>query len=148
MTPAVYTSAQWDGEYGAIFFKRAPPPACPACHRTGFFGPRKVNDRRYSLCKFCGAYQAIGGERTRCVATVHGCSKWPMVAAAPYLWWVQPDETGYDCPYCGQRVQVAAAVVKRPSEDPAHPWARVPQHMSFEQAAAFWLSQGRPRVYL
>src|SRR5213592_5041595 len=84
MTPAVYTSAQWDGEYGAIFFKRAPPPACPACHRTGFFGPRKVNDRRYSLCKFCGAYQAIGGERTRCVATVHGCSKWPMVAAAPY----------------------------------------------------------------
>jgi|SRR5436309_3216259 len=149
MTPlAAYTPAHWDQEFLAIFARRTAPQPCPQCRRTGFFGPRKAGDRTYRLCKFCGAYQATGGPMVQCLATVHNCQQWLTVAGAPYIWWVQPHETQHPCPYCGASVQVAAARVKRPVEDPGHAWWRVPQNMSFDEAARFWVQQGAARVYL
>jgi hypothetical protein len=144
-----YTLADWDQEYFAIFGSRRPPPHCPACDRVGFFGPRKANDdRRYVLCKFCGLYQEPNAEPIQCLATVHACQSWPVVAGAPYIWWVQPSETEYQCPYCRTRVLVVAATVKRPAEDTSHPWWQVSQDLTFDQAAAFWLKHGQARVYL
>ncbi len=144
-----YTVADWDEDYLAIFAARRPTPHCSGCGRTGFYGPRKAhNDRRYTLCKFCGFYQEPGAEPTQCRATVHGCRSWPAVAGAPYIWWVQPDETEYRCPYCGTLVGVVAVTVKRPVDDSSHPWWQVPQDLTFDQAAAFWLRQGQARVYL
>jgi DNA-directed RNA polymerase subunit RPC12/RpoP len=146
---ATYTDAEWQADFLAIFAKRAPPPPCARCGRTGFFGPRRAaNDRRYWLCKFCGFSASVGGGPVQCRATVHRCTQWPTVAGAPYVWWVQPDETRYECPYCGTVVEVASATVKRPVEDPSHPWHGVPEKATFAQAAAFWVRQGRARVYL
>jgi len=144
-----YTAADWDKEYFAIFARRESPPHCPACGRTGFYGPRKANnDRRYTLCKFCGFYLEPATEPTQCLPTVHRCQQWPQVAGAAYIWWVQPEETEYWCPYCDTLVRVAAVAVKRPADDSSHPWWQVPQDLTFEEAAAFWLKQGQHRVYL
>jgi len=144
-----YTDADWNAEYLAIFAKRMPPPPCPGCGRTGFYGPRQADDdRRYRLCKFCGFYEEVGAEPAQCRATVHGCSSWPTVAGASYIWWVQPEETRYSCPYCGTMVGVVAVGANRPADDRSHPWWQVPQNLTFDQAAAFWLEHGQPRVYL
>lgn len=148
MRAAAYSATDWDTEFMAVFARRSAPPACPDCHRTGFFGPRKAQDRTYRLCKFCGAYQATGGQPVQCLATVHNCSEWPTVAGAANVWWVQPHETKYQCPYCGTSVEVSAALVKRPLDDPTHPWWRVAQNMSFDTARSFWLAHGQARVYL
>ena len=146
--PATFTETDWKAEYAAIFFKRGAPPPCPDCGHTGFFGPRKAHDRLYRLCKFCGSYRTPGGQRVQCLATVHNCRDWPSVAGAQYLWWVQPHESEYRCPQCGASVRVSAFAVKRPIDDPSHPWWQVPQNMSFEEAASFWVHQGQGRVYL
>src|SRR2546428_6900343 len=104
------TIAAWDQDSLGICGSRSPPPHCPGCGRMGFYGPRKTDDdRRYRLCKFCGFYQEPDVEPTQCRATVHGCATWPVVAGAPYIWWVQPDENEYRCPQCGTLVSVAAA---------------------------------------
>jgi hypothetical protein len=144
-----YTDADWNADYLAIFAKRTPAPPCPGCGRTGFYGPRRADDdRRYALCKFCGFYQEAGGEPTQCRATVHGCPSWPIVAGASYVWWARPEETEYGCPYCGIMVGVVAVSATRPVDDRSHPWWQVPQHLTFDQAAAFWLEEGEARVYL
>jgi hypothetical protein len=144
-----YTISDWDQEYLAIFGSRRPPPQCPGCGRQGFYGPRKAgDDRRYTLCKFCGRYQEPEADATQCHPTIHACTSWPVVAGAPYIWWVQPGETEYRCPYCGTPVRVAAATVKKPAEDTSHPWWQVPQDLTFDQAAGFWLEQGEARIYL
>jgi hypothetical protein len=36
----------------------------------------------------------------------------------------------------------------KPADDRSHPWWQVPQNLTFEQAAAFWLEHGQARVYL
>jgi hypothetical protein len=144
-----YTVADWDQAYLAVFGSREPPPHCPGCGRIGFYGPRKADDdRRYTLCKFCGFYQEPGADSIQCRATVHDCTSWPVVAGAPYVWWVQPNETEYHCPNCGSLVDVGAATVARPADDTTHPWWHVPQNLTFDQAAAFWFEQGEARIYL
>ena len=148
MESVSYTTTDWDAEFLAVFARRVAPPSCPRCHQSGFYGPRKAQDRMYRLCKFCGAYQATGGELVQCVATVHNCTAWPTVAGASYIWWVQAHESSYACPSCGAAVQVSAATVKRPIDDPGHAWWQVPQNMSFEEAGRFWRQHGEPRVYL
>jgi hypothetical protein len=144
-----YTVADWQADVLAIFGRRATPPSCIRCGRSGFFGPRRgPDDRRYRLCKFCGFYEAIGDAAIACRATIHGCAQWPRVAGAPYVWWVPPDERQYRCPYCGAAVEVGTATVARPVDDPSHPWRDVPQGATFDQAAAFWARHGRAGVYL
>jgi hypothetical protein len=100
------------------------------------------------MCKFCGLYQALSGDPVQLVATVHGCRGWPQIAGAPYVWWVQPDEPSYGCPYCGSKVTVSSVTVPRPADDSGHPWWTVPQGMTFEEARHFWVEHGQPRVYL
>jgi hypothetical protein len=75
----------------------------------------------------------------------HGCAEWPEIAKAPYLWWVQPADKFFQCPYCGQRVPVAApnafargVLTKAPSDDPEHPWWRVPQKRPYNFYYKFW----------
>ena len=148
MSAVSYRKSDWNAEFMTVFAQRAAPPSCPGCNRTAFFGPRKAGDREYRLCKFCGFYQGVGADPHQCVATVHGCAGWPSIAGAPYIWWLQPDETEYQCRYCQTLVQVSATVVPRPVQDRAHPWWQVPQNMSFEQARAFWVQHEQPRVYL
>jgi DNA-directed RNA polymerase subunit RPC12/RpoP len=144
---ATYTKSDWEADFLSIFAKRAPPPPCPGCGRTGFFGPRRAqDDRRYRLCKFCGYYEPLDADPIQCRATAHGCAQWPTVAGAPYVWWVQPQETEYRCPYCGAPAEVAT--ITRPVDNPSHPWSRMPQHATFEEAAAFWFRHGQARVYL
>ena len=143
-----YTETEWQGEFRAVFAQRVSLPPCPRCNRSGFFGPRKAKDRLYRLCKFCGSYQAVGGQAAQCVATAHNCPQWPIVAGAPYIWWVQPNEAQYRCPSCGDTVEVAAVTIKRPVDDRSHPWWQVPQGMSFDEASKFWVGHGQARVYL
>ena len=148
MTMKTLSASDWDEEFRAIFARRVPPPACPACHRSAFYGPRKTDDRIYQMCKFCGLYQAPNGDPVQLVATVHGCRGWPQIVGAPYVWWVQPDEQSYECPYCGSKVTVSSVSVPRPADDSVHPWWAVPQGMTFEEARHFWVEHGQPRVYL
>jgi len=148
MTMKTLSASDWDEEFRAIFARRVPPPACPACHRSAFYGPRKTDDRIYQMCKFCGLYQAPNGDPVQLVATVHGCREWPQIAGALYVWWVQPDEQSYGCPYCGSKVTVSSVTVPRPADDLGHPWWTVPQGMTFEEARHFWVEHGQPRVYL
>lgn len=145
----MYSDAQWQSEMGVIFSGRSPPPVCLDCRRSGFCGPRDAGGtRRYRLCKFCGHYEQVGSLPVRCQPSVHACAPWPKIAGAHYIWWVQPAETTFECPYCHQQVAVAQTLVARPCDDPKHPWWAVPQGISFEQAAAYWAQQGQGRVYL
>jgi len=143
-----FAASDWDEEFRAVFVRRESPPPCPTCRRSGFYGPRKAGDRSYWMCKFCGLYQALGQKAVQLIATVHGCPSWPKTVGAQYVWWVQPNEGGYECPACGSEVTVSTAIVTRPVDDPRHPWWAVPQEMSFEEARLFWVQHGQPRVYL
>jgi len=143
-----FSASDWDEEFRAIFARREPPRACPACHRSGFYGPRKSDDRVYQMCKLCGLYQAADDTPVQLIATVHDCRGWPEIVGAPYVWWVQPQEEDYQCPYCGSAVKVSSVTVRRPVDNPDHPWRTVPQAMTFEEARHFWVEHGQPRVYL
>jgi|SRR5712691_1906402 len=95
-----------------------------------------------------GRYQAPQQNPVQLIATVHGCPEWPEIAGAPYIWWVQPHEQRYECPYCRSAVIVTNAKVKRPVDDPSHTWWAVPQGMTFEAARHYWVARGQHRVYL
>ena len=148
MKSKTFSASDWDEEFRAIFARRESPPLCPACHRSGFYGPRKAGNRSYRMCKFCGLYQTPGEQAVQLIATVHACSAWPEIASAKYIWWVQPFEAQYECPTCGGEVRVSTSTVKRPVDDSSHPWWSVPQGMMFEEARQFWVQHGQPRVYL
>src|SRR5258705_688908 len=114
MIMKTFSVSDWDEEFRAVFARRVSPRACPACQRSGFYGPRKAVNRLYQMCKFCGFYQEPDSDPVQLIATVHGCREWPQVAGAPYIWWVQPLESQYSCPSCGFEVKVSSATVKRP----------------------------------
>ena len=143
-----FSASDWDEEFRSVFARGVSPPSCPACQRSGFYGPRKADDRLYQMCKFCGLYQEPEKDPVQLISTVHDCPGWPRVAGASYIWWVQPFESSYTCPTCGSTVKVSSAVVKRPVDDPDHPWWSVPQGMTFAEARKFWVEHGQPRVYL
>lgn len=139
LTEDAYTSARWDEEAFALFAEGRDPPVCPQCGTTGFYGPRVAGDgARYRACRFCGLWQAVGGERQAAAPSVHGCLAWPEVARAPYIWWVPPGVTGYECPFCGEAVEVAATRVGVPATDPQHPWWKVPHKRNRFWYASFW----------
>src|SRR2546425_8919869 len=144
----IFSATDWDEDFRAIFARRVSPPPCPGCRRSGFYGPRKADNRVYEMCKFCGRYQAPEQNPVQLIATVHGCPEWPEIAEAPYIWWVQPHEQRYECPYCRSAVIVSNAKVNRPVDDPSHPWWAVPQGMTFEAARHYWVAHGQHRVYL
>ena len=55
-----YTVAAWDEECFALFAEGRDPSLCPACGRSGFYGPRVGPDgTRYRSCRFCGFYQGV-----------------------------------------------------------------------------------------
>src|SRR6266849_5044736 len=137
-----FSVSDWDEEFLAIFARRESPPLCPACYRSGFYGPRKAGSRSYRMCKFCGLYQAPGQQAVQLIATVHGCTTWPETIGAKYIWWVQPSEDKYKCPSCSSEVRVASSTVNRPIDDSSHPWWTVPQGMTFEEAREFWVQHG------
>jgi hypothetical protein len=105
----------------------------------GFYGPRVAGGgERYRGCRFCGFYQAIGEPGTLARPTAHGCANWPEIAKAAYVWWSPPTEHSYRCPFCGETVQVANHIMRAPSDDPQHPWWRVPQGKNRFYYARFW----------
>lgn len=143
---ATYTETDWDGESYTLFAERGDPAGCPECGRTGFYGPRAAGGgRKYRECRFCGFAQDVGQPPIRLGPTVHGCEEWPACAKAPYVWWVHPNEESYKCPYCGKKVTVISrnffaksALITGPSEDPEHPWWRVPQNRTYAYYLRFW----------
>lgn len=145
---APYSLDDWDAETFAGFGEGRNPASCPECGRSAFYGPRiDSTDRRYRQCRFCGFTQAVDEPAVRHTPTVHACDPWPECARAPYLWWVAPWVDSYPCPFCRQRVDVAAARVQRPVDDPNHPWWRVPQDRRsfyYRRLWANWpVTQGR-----
>jgi hypothetical protein len=101
--------------------------------------------RKLRACRFCGFFQEIGQAPARMRPVVHGCPDWPQVAKAPYIWWMLPSQRFFECPWCNQQVAVAApnsfmkgALVTPPSEDPDHPWWRVPQGRPYSFYYKFW----------
>lgn len=143
LPPAVaklpYPATEWDEEAFAAFAEGRDPSPCPACGRVGFYGPRASGDAvRFRACRFCGFHQPAEGQAARAQPTVHGCADWPEIAKAPYIWWVAPEETSYRCSFCGETVTAADHLVTPPSEDPKHPWWRVPQGKNRFYYARFW----------
>ena len=143
-----YTTADWQAENTALQHGVDPQP-CPSCGRTGFYSTRRADPpsgrtmrRLYRACKFCGFWQDVDADPVRHRATAHTCLGWPKPAGASYIWWVRPDESSYECPYCRQQVTVAAALVSIPAEDTQHPWWTVPQHRSQAYYLAFWHAEG------
>src|SRR6266852_5318833 len=114
MSSAIFLASDWDEEFRSIFARREPPPLCPGCYRSGFYGPRKAGNRSYRMCKFCGFYQALADQAVQLIATAHNCAAWPQIIGAKYIWWVQPKEAEYECPSCGAAVSVSSSTVKRP----------------------------------
>lgn len=144
-----WSEEDWQAQFQRLQAGDLPPPQCPECGRAGFFGPRYADGpRHYWLCKFCGFYRATEQPPRHCHPTAHGCPAWPQIAGASYVWWTQTDEASYRCPYCGEHVLVEHARVTRPVDDETHPWWRVPQDLGFQEAAAFWATQGQGRIYL
>jgi hypothetical protein len=134
-----YTVAAWDEECFALFAEGRDPGVCPACGRTGFYGPRVGPDgERYRSCRFCGFYQRVLERPRRAQPSVHGCAWWPEVARAPYIWWAGPGEAEYRCPFCQARVKAANHKVTAPSDDPGHPWWKVPQGRNRFYYSRFW----------
>lgn len=149
MSTNTYTEDDWDSEMAALFSEGGGPGSCPSCTRSGFYGPREAEGpRRYRACKFCGFWQDVGQPPVTNKATVHNCEEWPAVAGAAYIWWVRPDEDSYSCPYCAAEVRIDEAFVTAPAQDSSHPWWRVPQGMTLDEAADFWATHGQNRVYL
>jgi len=133
-----YTVAAWDEDAFAAYAEGRDPQPCPACGRVGFFGPRVVGVSKIRQCRFCGFHQEADEAPTRATPTAHGCAEWPDIARAPYIWWVAPGEGTYTCAFCKGVVTVAAHTVTPPSEDPSHPWWRVPQGRNRFYYARFW----------
>ena len=141
-----YSDADWEQEVHALVGERADPAPCPRCGRTGFYGPRGADPgTKYRACRFCGFWQAVGQEPVRFRPMVHACAGWPECAAAPYVWWIHPDEKGYTCPYCHQRIWVEGdrgliegTLVTAPSDDPSHPWRLLPQNRPYAHYVTFW----------
>lgn len=134
-----YTADQWEEDAFAVFAEGRDPPACPACSQTGFYGPRVTPDgERYRGCRFCGFYQEIGGPAGRAQACVHGCGPWPEIARAPYIWWAPPGTDTFVCPFCDATVATSSALTEPPSDNPDHPWWRVPQQRTRFYYARFW----------
>lgn len=134
----VYSAAAWDEDAFGMFAEGRDPNPCPACGRVGFFGPRVVGVSKYRACRFCGFHQEAEEAPARATPTVHGCAEWPEIARAPYIWWVPPGEPSYTCSFCRSVVVVAEHTVKPPTEDPSHPWWRVPQGRNRFYYARFW----------
>ncbi len=134
-----YSSRDWDDECVALFAEGREPPACPACARTGFYGPRVAGkSTRYRECRFCGLHQVVDGPVRQAVPAVHPCATWPEIARAPYVWWLPPDVTGLECPFCGEQVSADQHQVRSPALDDSHPWNRVPQGRDRFYYARFW----------
>jgi len=104
MNIETFSVSDWDAQFRAVFARRESPPSCPACHRSGFYGPRKSGDRSYRMCKFCGFYQEPGHNPVQLSAAIHNCAGWPQTSGAPYVWWVQASEERFKCPACGAEV--------------------------------------------
>ncbi len=129
----------WEEECFRAFGEGRPPAPCPACDRTGFYGPRFLDpDRRYRQCRFCGFTQDVDTAPTRYLPTVHQCDAWPECARAPYIWWVAPDTEAYRCAFCQGQVDVAISQVTPPFDDADHPWWRVPQDRKRFYYLRFW----------
>ena len=144
-----YSAGDWAAEMVALHITRAPPAPCPHCGRTGFYGPRHDGaSRMYRACKFCGFWQNVGQPVVPHSATVHDCAGWPTVAGARYIWWVSPLERTYNCPYCKTQVDVPSATVPKPVDDGAHPWAQMPQGLSFADSHTWWKAHGHDGPHL
>lgn len=134
-----YTLAAWDDECFTVFAEGRDPAPCPACGRVGFYGPRVGGEGvRARACRFCGFYQLVDHPPNRARAAAHRCAAWPDVARAPYIWWLPPGSDTYHCPFCNQDVTWAESQIAPPSEDPAHPWWKVPQGRNRFYYARFW----------
>jgi len=134
-----YTQAAWDDEAFTLFAEGRDPAPCPSCGRVGFYGPRVGGDGvRSRACRFCGFYQAVDSPPTRGQAAAHRCATWPEIARAPYLWWLPPGSESYHCPFCDEQVTLAESRATAPSDDPSHPWWKVPQGRSRFYYARFW----------
>lgn len=133
-----YAPADWDQDAFEAFAEGRDPAPCPACGRAGFFGPRVVGVAKHRACRFCGFYQEAGETPVRARPTSHGCPEWPEIARAPYIWWVPPDEDGYTCSFCGEKVIADEHLVGVPADDPSHPWWKVPQGKNRFYYARFW----------
>jgi hypothetical protein len=60
------------------------------------------------------------------------------VARAPYIWWLAPDADSYHCPFCDKQVTLAESRIESPSDQPSHPWWKVPQGRNRFYYARFW----------
>jgi hypothetical protein len=143
-----YSHGEWKWERRVLEAGAEPPP-CPKCGRTGFYGPRTRRwNRFYRACRFCGFWQDLDDKAKYCRPVVHGCHRWPVVAGAPYVWWVLPGQRTFTCAYCMAEVSVDRAEVKNPFLSRNHPWWKVPQNKSHERYVKFWsqwaISRGRP----
>lgn len=134
----VYSAAAWDEDAFALYAEGREPQPCPVCARVGFFGPRVVGVSKLRACRFCGFHQEADEAPARATPTAHGCAEWPDIARAPYIWWVPPGESTYTCAFCRKVVKVDEHAVTPPSEDPNHPWWRVPQGRNRFYYARFW----------
>ena len=134
-----YTNADWDEETFAVFAEGRDPSACPRCGRTGFYGPR-VSDSvgRHRSCRFCGFFQRVDGEVEQATPVVHGCDAWPTVARAPYVWWLEPGDTGFTCLFCQADVSADDAATTSPLDNDDHPWWKVPQQRTRFYYARLW----------
>ncbi len=147
----IYTQEDWDSECFLNFGEGRDPGPCPGCERVGFYGPRfEEPDRRYRGCRFCGFTQAVDGPPQWYRPVVHNCEGWPTIAKAPYIWWIAPGVTSYPCPYCSHKASVAECAITPPSDDPHHPWWRVPQGRNRSYYVRFWENweATKGRVYL
>lgn len=141
-----YTVREWEDATYAMAAERADPEPCPRCNRTGFYGPRAMDHgKKFRQCRFCGFLQDVGKAPVQLRPVAHACDEWPQVADAPYIWWIDPDEKWYTCPYCHKKAPVEStnpfmkgAEVKAPADDPDHPWRNVPQGASYATYLRFW----------
>ena len=141
-----FTEDDWEDASYALLAERRDPEHCPSCGFTGFYGPRARDDApKFRECRFCGFHQQVGQQRSRRRPVAHDCEKWPDVAGAPYVWWIDTDETWYHCSFCHNRAPVGRSNVfskgsgiVAPSDDPHHPWWNVPQDKSYSFYYKYW----------
>lgn len=134
-----YSFETWEDDLYRLYALGEDPEPCPQCGLTGFFGPRFVEPNlRLRSCRFCGLWQEIDKAPQMATPVVHGCDGWPQAARAPYLWWVPPTATSFQCPFCRHRADTAASRVTPPSDDPQHPWWKVPQRRDADYYRRFW----------
>lgn len=134
-----YAFETWEDELYRLYALGEDPNPCPQCGSTGFFGPRFAEPNlRLRSCRFCGFWQEIAEAPQRATPVVHDCDAWPDAARAPYIWWVPPSSTSLACPFCDADVSVAEYCTTPPSDDPKHPWWKVPQGRGAEYYRRFW----------